>query len=53
LYNPNKSKFHTDGQLLHAYKLVLTHPTTGKLMEFTAPIPEYFTKILEGLQIDK
>lgn len=32
------------GQRLHAYKLSFVHPTTQKLMEFTAPIPEEFNK---------
>lgn len=39
-------KFNLDGQLLHAYKLVLTHPETKKKMEFEAPLPDYFEKVL-------
>lgn len=49
LYNSNPCKFKLNGQLLHAYKLVLTHPTTGEIMQFTAPMPDYFTKVLDQL----
>ena len=41
-----KSKFKTDGQMLHAYKLSFYHPRTNKYMEFEAQLPEYFQKIL-------
>ncbi len=34
------------GQMLHAEKLEFVHPTTKEYMEFTAPVPEEFTKIL-------
>ncbi len=48
LYN-GKSKFKTDGQMLHAHALCFVHPRTNKLMQFTAELPEYFQKILNGL----
>lgn len=35
------------GQLLHAGKLRLTHPSTGELVEFTAPIPADFKEFLD------
>ena len=44
-----KSKFKTDGQMLHAHTLCFVHPRTNKLMQFTAELPEYFQKILNGL----
>ena len=51
LYNPNKCKFSfVDGQLLHAKKLVLTHPRDGRVMEFEVDLPDYFTKVLEVLE---
>ena len=34
------------GQMLHAEKLGFVHPTTKEYMEFTAPVPEEFTRIL-------
>lgn len=42
--------FKLNGQLLHAYKLVLTHPATKETMTFTAPLPEYFTAVLDILR---
>ncbi len=48
-YGYKKQKFDLSGQLLHAYKLVLTHPITGEEMTFNAPIPPHFTKILDIL----
>ena len=30
---------------LHAYELILTHPMTGKVMKFTAPMPKEFLTI--------
>ena len=45
-YGIKNQKFNLDGQLLHAYKLELTHPTTQKRMDFSADIPEYFVKVL-------
>lgn len=42
--------FHLNGQLLHAYKLVLTHPDSGEIMTFTAPLPYYFLSILDKLR---
>lgn len=46
LYGKKDEKFSLSGQLLHAYKLIFTHPVTNEIMEFTAPIPEYFKKFL-------
>ncbi len=40
----------TQGQVLHAYKLTLVHPSTGEEMVFEAPLPEYFEKLLEILR---
>jgi len=33
--------------LLHAYKLGFKHPATGKLMEFTSPIPKRFQDFIK------
>lgn len=40
----------TQGQCLHAYRLTLVHPTTGKLMTFEAPLPAYFEELLDLLR---
>lgn len=37
------------GQTLHAGVLGIRHPRTGAYMEFTAPLPDYFTKLLRTL----
>lgn len=49
-YGFKNQKFNLDGQLLHAYKLELTHPTTNKRMEFTCELPVYFKAILDKLR---
>ena len=46
----HKDSFGLNGQLLHAYKLVLTHPDSGNEMTFEAPLPDYFQKVLEKLR---
>lgn len=48
-YGIKKQKFKLNGQLLHAWKLQLTHPVSGKEMTFTAPLPGYFTEVLSKL----
>lgn len=40
----------TKGQVLHAYKLKLIHPTKGTEMEFIAELPTYFCEILAYLE---
>lgn len=46
-YGFQNQKFNLAGQLLHAERLEFVHPTTGKLVSFTAPLPDYFQKILK------
>ena len=48
-YGFKKQKFDLDGQLLHSYRLTITHPTTNARMTFTAPLPEYFIKVYNAL----
>ena len=48
-YGIKNQKFNLEGQLLHAKKLELTHPSTGERMVFECEIPEYFDKILKKL----
>ena len=49
VYGYKKQKLGVEGQLLHAWKLTLTHPSTGKEMSFTAPLPPVFAEILRKL----
>ena len=50
IYGRAKSPFKLEGQTLHAMVLGFIHPTTGEYMEFEAPLPEYFEKLLEKLR---
>ena len=43
----------TQGQVLHAYRLSLIHPLSGERMQFEAPLPAYFEKLLEILRNDE
>lgn len=49
-YGFKNQKFNLNGQLLHAGKLVLSHPSTGQEMVFTCPLPDYFEKVLKILK---
>lgn len=49
-YGIKNQKFNLEGQLLHAYKLELTHPTTEKRMTFECKLPDYFEKVLSKLK---
>ena len=49
-YGIKNQKFNLEGQLLHAYKLELTHPTTGERKVFECNIPEYFDQLLNKLK---
>nr|WP_317365451.1 RluA family pseudouridine synthase [uncultured Blautia sp.] len=50
VYGSSKNPFHLQGQTLHAMILGFLHPVTGEYMEFEAPLPEYFLKLLEKLR---
>lgn len=49
-YGSAKNPYHLQGQALHAMVLGFLHPITNTYMEFTAPLPEYFLKLLEKLR---
>ena len=49
VYGVAKNPFKLDGQALHAEMLGFVHPRTGEYMEFHAPLPEYFSKLLTKL----
>ena len=50
VYCNAKCPFELEGKTLHAGVLGFIHPRTGKYMEFSAPLPEYFEKILDILR---
>lgn len=49
VYGYKKQKFNLQGQMLHARKLGFIHPSTGKYIEFSSELPDYFKKILKLL----
>ena len=49
-YGLKKEKFNLKGQLLHAETLGFIHPVSKQYMEFFAPIPDYFSDIVEKLR---
>ena len=50
VYSTRKWPFILNGQTLHAYILGFYHPINGEYIETTAPIPEYFTALLDKLR---
>lgn len=50
VYSPSKNPWKLQGQTLHAMVLGFRHPVTGEYMEFTAPLPEYFSELLDKLR---
>ena len=50
VYGPARCPYKLQGQTLHAKILGITHPSTGTYMEFDAPLPEYFVKLLDVLR---
>ena len=49
VYGFKKQKIKADGQLLHAYALSFTHPTSGEEMTFHATLPPAFSEIVKKL----
>ncbi len=41
------------GQCLHARKIGFIHPITGQYLEFSSPLPDYFTKFLKNISNGK
>ncbi len=52
VYGPAKQMVKVHGQALHAKVLGFVHPATGEYMEFEAPLPEYFVKLLKTFGVD-
>jgi 23S rRNA pseudouridine1911/1915/1917 synthase len=49
VYGSLRNPYHLNGQALHAMILGFRHPHTGEYLEFEAPLPEYFEKLLKKL----
>ena len=50
LYSSGKSPYKLQGQTLHAMTIGFIHPRTKEYLEVSAPLPEYFEKILRDLR---
>lgn len=53
VYTNQKAPFHLEGQTLHAMVIGFEHPSKGEYMEFEAPLPDYFEKLLNILRNSK
>lgn len=53
VYSNRKSKFKTNGQALHAYKLGFIHPVSNEYIECIADEPEYMKDIILALEMQK
>lgn len=49
VYGSRKTVYRLQGQTLHAYELGFIHPRTQQYLEVKAPIPAYFSHLLEIL----
>lgn len=50
VYGVKNEKVEFTGQCLHARKIGFIHPRSGKYLEFTSDLPEYFEKFLYKLE---
>lgn len=51
VYGPSKCPFPgLQGQTLHAMTIGFIHPSTGKYLEVSAPLPQYFEDLLQKLR---
>ena len=50
VYGGEKNAHGLQGQTLHAMTIGFIHPATGKYLEVTAPLPEYFENLLQKLK---
>lgn len=50
LYSGRKWAFSLQGQTLHAMTIGFLHPRSGQYVEVSAPLPEYFKKLLNILR---
>jgi len=50
VYGRKTQKFKLQGQALHATVLGFEHPVTGKYMEFSSELPEYFKELIVKLR---
>ena len=49
VYGNEKQPYKTNGQVLHAKKLGITHPRNHEYLEIDAPLPTYFSELVQKL----
>lgn len=49
VYGRRKEKWQLEGQTLHAMTIGFIHPVSKQYMEFNAPLPKYFVKLLDKM----
>lgn len=49
LYASKKPKYGMIGQVLHSQTISFVHPRTGEEIYFTSELPDYYVRLLEGL----
>ena len=49
VYGPARCPYKLQGQTLHAKTIGIIHPRTGEYLEVNAPLPEYFSDLLDKL----
>ena len=49
VYGPARCPYKLQGQTLHAKTIGIIHPRTGEYIEVNAPLPEYFSDLLNKL----
>ena len=49
VYGPARCPYRLQGQTLHAKTIGIIHPRTGEYLEGNAPLPEYFSDLLDKL----
>lgn len=50
VYGNAKCPFKLEGQMLHAMTIGFIHPSTNQYVEYEAPLPEYFERLLQILR---
>lgn len=50
VYGSVKNPYRLQGQALHAITIGFLHPRTGRYLEISAPLPEYFDKLMERMR---
>ena len=50
VYGYKKQRFNLEGQMLVAKVLGFVHPSTGKFMEFSVDLPDYFKRVITVLK---